>query len=284
MYSSSLPYSVYATDTTKNSSGGGTGNEDLDQTLQLGNNAGLTSINMNNQDIVNVTAINTKNVITDLVQVGTAPVKIKLDGTFGDINPCNDITDEVDGLADDITSFGTLTYNLLSPAIPPFQPSSFALSGYYPTPTSFTVGVDYNMAALSSTTVFQEYPPLPNPQGAVSVLNGWFRNGLAGWYKISWKINPAIPVIVPEHFVTFTVKLKIYSNTGATPPPLITYDFPYKANPNENILNFNGSKIIYLPVNISCELGFIGTTTNNVDYIIIEELQFSGKLISKGIP
>ncbi len=283
MYSSSLPYSVYATDTTKNPSGGGTGNENLDQTLQLGNNAGLNSIDMNNQDIVNLTAINTKNIYTDVVQIGTAPVKIKLDGASGDINPCNDISIDVDGSAVDITSTGTLNYNLLNPPIPPFQPSSFSLSGTYPTQL-FTNAVNYNLVALSNPVYFQEYPPLPNPQGALSVLNGWFRNGLAGYYRISWKINPTIPAPSPEKFITFTVKLKVYSNTGATPPALITYDFPYYTNPNSTTFNFNGSKVIYLPVNNSCEIGFIGTTTNSVDYKIIEEIQFSGMLVSKGTP
>ena len=286
-YNSSLPYSVYASDTTKPVSGGGGGGENLDETLVIGNNAGEKAIDMNVvQNIVNAHIVTANNVITDLVELSASVVKCKLDGANGNIDPCNDVIMLKEGNSVDLTSTGTLNYNLLSPDIPPYQPSSFSLSGFYTPSDVWASGTDYNMIALTQSqfTVFQEYPPLPNPQGLVSVLNGWFRNGLGGWYKIHWNFTPAIPVLVPEKFITFTMKLQVYSNDSPTPPPLKTYTYPYNTNPNSNILNFNGSTVIYLPSNNSCEMGFIGTTTNAVDYILINEVQFSGELISKGTP
>ena len=290
-YNSSLPYSVYARGTDITPSGGG-GGENLDETLQIDNTAGVNSIKMDGLNVNDVNVLATKRIITQNVNVGAVGTPtIILHGVTGDIE-CGDVlTGDISSV--NIESTGTINYNLLDPPLPPFQPSMFVLTGSYETPTLtlFNSGTTYKMVGLSvnPTTLeyIEEYPPLPLPQGNLSVLNGWWANGLAGWYRVGYKHNPSsqpVPTGFADVFVTFITNILVYNNSGALGTPITTISLPYNNNSSAITLNCNGTRDIYLPLGYSIEISWLATTANGNQYQFDSVLQFSAYLISDGTP
>jgi len=276
-YNSSLPYSVY---TDKSCDGGGGASEGLAQTLINGNNAGLNPIDMTNQNILNCNNLDAANVdVTNTVDVGFGGIpNIVLDGLTGfvisnDIS-CNDIT------CNDITSTGTLTYNLLNPAIPSFQPSSFAFNGNFGA-TSFGSSVGYPFSSMSFVSSFSEAPPLPSPQPNLNTATGVYANGLAGWYRMSLLAFPVLPAF--NYFITINIGLSIFNNATGTAPPINTYFFEQSQNAN-NLTTFvvNNSMVVELQLGQSVQWNFNCTTQGGVTYQMLYTTQMSGELVSQG--
>ena len=276
-FNSTLPYSVYAV-TDKNS--GGTGaNEDLATTLANGNSAGNNDINMNQQNILhcNNIDVNIINAVT-AVRVGV-PETIRLTSATGDIT-CNDITAN-DVACSDFTSTGTLTYNILNPSIPAFQPSSFSTTGNL-TGTNYASSLGYDFTGMIAPVSFSEAPPLPALQPTFTPDGGLYANGMSGWYRFSINCFPTLPAF--DYFITINVIFKVFSNSTGTNPAIQTTNFTTNISAN-NITTFvvSNSFVVEMLTGYSAKWEFNCTTQSNNTYQMIGDTQISGELISKGV-